>query len=79
MATLTIEQRALLEVSRGEALRLVDPETNREYVLLLADDYDQLRSMATDLNARDFYPSLHRALENEGWNDPQMDEYNVYG
>ncbi len=34
MATLTPEQRELLEQAGGEVLRLVDPDTNQQYVLL---------------------------------------------
>lgn len=79
MATLTIEQRNLLKQSNGQPLRLVDPDTNREYVLLDAEVYDQVRSVLSDLNPRDLYPALHRALRDEGWDDPQMDEYNRYG
>jgi hypothetical protein len=79
MATLTKEQRQLLQESGGEALRLVDPDTNKEYVLLPAEVYEQLRSVLTDLNPRDLYPALQRALQDEGWDDPHMDEYNRSG
>lgn len=79
MTTLTAEQRQLLHESRGEPVRLVDPDTNREYVLLAAEIYDQVRSALTDLESRELYPALHRALRDEGWDDPQMDEYNRYG
>jgi hypothetical protein len=79
MATLTIEQRNLLKQRSGEPLRLVDPDTNQEYVLLPADVYDRLQSILTDLSPRDLYPALHRALLDEGWDDPHMDEYNRYG
>jgi hypothetical protein len=74
----TIEQRKLLH-SSGEPVRLVDPDTKQEYVLLLADAYDRLRSVLSDLDPRDFYPALHRTLRDEGWDSPQMDEYNRYG
>jgi hypothetical protein len=79
MATLTKEQRQLLQESGDEVLRLVDPDTRKEYVLLPAEVYEQLRAALTDLNPRDFYPALHRALGDEGWDDPHMDEYNRYG
>ncbi len=79
MATLTAEQRKLLEEAGGEVLRLSDPETNQNYVLVRAEVYEQLRSGHADLNPRDLYPALHRALQDEGWDDPQMEEYNRYG
>ena len=79
MTILTVEQRDLLKQSGGGPVRLIDPDTNQEYVLLRTEVYDQLRPVQTDLDPRDLYPALHRALRDEGWDDPQMDEYNRYG
>jgi hypothetical protein len=79
MATLTTEQRTLLEQAGGEILRLIDPDTNQQYVLVRADVYEQLRSGQAELDPRELYPALHRALEDEGWDEPRMDEYNRYG
>jgi hypothetical protein len=79
MATLTQEQRQLLHQSGGEPVRLVDPETNQEYVLIATDHYEQLRALRSDLDPREFYPALRRALQAEGWDEPHMDEYNRYG
>jgi hypothetical protein len=79
MVILTVEQRALLKQIGGEPLQMIDPDTNQEYVLLATEVYDQLRSVLTDLDPRDLYPALHRALRADGWDDPQMDEYNRYG
>jgi hypothetical protein len=70
MATLTTEQRKLLHESRGEPVRQVDSDTNREYGLLAKEIYDQLRSAVANLEPRDFYPALHRALGDEGWDNP---------
>jgi len=79
MTALTVEQRQILAQSKEEPPRLLDPETKQEYVLVKAEVYDQLRSMLGDANPGDLYPALHRALASEGWDDPQMDEYNRYG
>jgi hypothetical protein len=79
MSTLTKEQRQLLHETAGEPLRLLDPDTNREYVLVQAEVFEQLRHLLSDLNPRELYPALHRALRDEGWDDPVMDEYNRYG
>jgi len=76
MATLTTEQRTLLQQAGGEVLRLTDPDTNQQYVLLRAEVYEQLRSGQAELDPHELYPALHRALEDEGWDEPQMDEYN---
>jgi hypothetical protein len=79
MAMLTVEQSNLLKQQSGEPVRLIDPDTNREYVLLQADLYDQFRSALTELHPRDLYPALHRAMQDESWDSPEMDEYNRYG
>ncbi|MGC8640885.1 MAG: hypothetical protein ACP5XB_13540 [Isosphaeraceae bacterium] len=78
MATVTTEQRKLLQQSSGEVLRLNDPNTDEQYVLMRASVYEQLRSRLADLDPRELYPALDRALQGEGWDDPQMDEYNRY-
>lgn len=79
MSTLTQEQRQMLRESGGDPLRLVDPDTNKEYVLVEAEVYDRCRAALTDLDPREFYPGLHRTLRDEGWDEPHMDEYNRYG
>ncbi|HUE69338.1 MAG TPA: hypothetical protein VMP01_00505 [Pirellulaceae bacterium] len=75
---LTHEQIDLLNQTGGAPLRLVNPDTNQEYVLLSAEMYEQLRGTLADIDPRETYPALHRALHSEGWDDPQMDEYNRY-
>jgi hypothetical protein len=72
MAALTAEQRKLHKEAGGEVLRLSDPETNQDNVLVRAEVCEQFRSGHADLNPRDLYPALHRALQDEGWDDPQM-------
>jgi hypothetical protein len=76
MATLTAAQRNLLKQTSGEPLRLVDPETQQEYVLLPVALHEQLRSFLPDLDPRAFHPALERALRDEGWDSPQLDAYN---
>jgi len=79
MATLTPEQRDLLKQVGQEPLRLIDPENREEYVLLRAGAYARMQALLTELDPRETYPALHRALRDEGWDDSQMDEYNRYG
>ncbi len=79
MVALTAEQQDLIRESGGAPLRLVDPSTQKHYILLEAKRYEELEALLTDGNPRDFYPLLHRAMQNEGWDDPQMEEYNQYG
>ena len=56
MSTLTPEQCRLARQSGESPLRLVDPDTNQQYVLVAADVYDRLQSVLTDPDLRDFYP-----------------------
>ena len=79
MTTLTPEQRQLLKASGAEPLRLLDPDTNEEYVLVKAEAYSQIQAVLEDLDPREMYPALHRAMHEEGWDDSQMDDYNRYG
>jgi hypothetical protein len=79
MTELTLDQRKLLEESGGQPVRLIDPDTRKQYVLVPAELYDRLRSKQADLDPRDLYPALHRVLRDEGWEEPHMDEYNRYG
>jgi hypothetical protein len=78
MAPLT-ERQKLLQEAGGDVLHLIDPENIQQYVLLRTEQYEQLRSGHADLDPRELCPALHRALQDEGWDDPQMDEYNRLG
>jgi hypothetical protein len=52
MATLTCEQIDLMNQTGGQPLRLVDPATNQEFVLLTAEVYERIHSAVTDLDRR---------------------------
>ena len=45
MATLTPEQRQELEKSGNQPLKIEDPETHTEYVIVRAEVYQRLRSL----------------------------------
>jgi hypothetical protein len=45
MATITPEQKQLVEQAGDEPVRIADVETNREYVILRADVYDRMRHL----------------------------------
>ena len=45
MTTLTPEQRQEIQRAGEEPVRLADPETRTEYVLLKADVYDRIRTL----------------------------------
>jgi hypothetical protein len=46
--TLTDDQRRAVDASAGEPVRLIDPATNRAFVLLSAEAYDRVAALAYD-------------------------------
>ncbi|HET6573049.1 MAG TPA: hypothetical protein VFG68_05565 [Fimbriiglobus sp.] len=75
--TLTDEQSRAVAAQPGEPLRLIDPVTNRAYVLLRADLYDKVRELLQGFSPPDAYPAIDRAFAT-GWDDPRMDDYDRY-
>ena len=81
MLELTEEQRRELKGSNGEVIRVFDPETKQEYVLLRAETYDRLKVLFSEES--DWTPEerLHLLAESgrrAGWDDPSMDAYDNY-
>jgi hypothetical protein len=89
MTTLTPEQRQLVEQAGGAPVRLEDPETREEYVLLKRDVYEHLLNPEEvervdlsddedrEFHPRDAYPAIDQAFA-EGWDDPKMAAYDEY-
>jgi hypothetical protein len=75
MTTLTPDQRQEVQKAAEEPVRIADPETQNEYVILRADVYDRIRALADDTRAA--YPLAMTVFRQDGWDDPQMDGYNV--
>ncbi len=70
-------QRAV-HASGGRPVRLADPETRVEYVVLQADVYDQVQSLLYDdapLSTDERRGLLVRAGLRAGWDDPEMNVY----
>ncbi len=64
--------------SRGQAgSRFADPETQIEYVIVKAEVYDRISTLADE--ARAAYRLAMKVFGQDGWDDPQMDDYNVFG
>jgi hypothetical protein len=79
MLTIPKELQQAMRISHGRPLRLTDPETQAEYVLLQADIYDQLRGLLdneTPLPPDERRAVLIQAGLRAGWDDPEMDIYN---
>lgn len=63
MLELTEQQRHAL----GEGpLRFIDPETQENYVVVRAEQFDQMRAVIDGITRR------------AGWDDPKLNEYERY-
>ena len=79
MLTIPKELQQAVRASHGRPLRLTDPETHAEYVLLQADMYDQIHRLLHDettLTPDERQAVLIQAGLRAGWDDPEMDVYN---
>lgn len=79
MITLPKDIQEAIRSSEDRPIRLTDPETNSEYVLLPADVYDQIQALFGEhstltLNERRAF--MLQAGLRAGWDDPEMDVYN---
>lgn len=72
---LTAEQLKLLE--GGRELRVIDPKTQIECVVIRADVYDRVKGLMPDLDPHETYPAVDEVM-GEDWNDPKMAEYDDY-
>lgn len=67
-----------LQSAAKTAIRVVDPETHEEYVVVNASWFDRLKEASEEIDAlRETYPAADRTFA-EGWNDPKMDDYDRY-
>ena len=79
MITLPKDLQNAVRTSEDQLIRLTDPETNSEYVLLPAELYDQARELFYEHST--LTPDEKRALMlraglRAGWDEPEMDVYN---
>ena len=78
MIALSEELRQAVKDSKGNLVRLVDPETNAEYVVLPAETFAQMQEKLYDdgpLTLEEKRAMLVKAGLRAGWNDPEMDVY----
>lgn len=79
MITMPKDIQEAVHASEDHPIRLTDPETNAQYVLLPAEVYDQIQELFYDhsLLTRDEKRALMlKAGLRAGWDDPEMDVYN---
>lgn len=80
MAELTQELCRELKSAAGKPLRVLDPETNEEYVLLTAEAFDRLSSLLQDqlFSQREKQFLIQEFGRRAGWDDPELDVYEEY-
>jgi hypothetical protein len=77
MTTLPNELRKVAEEAGDQPVQIVDPETNRRYVLLRADIYERLHLLfeGGPLSKDEQKWLLNEAGKRAGWDDPEMEVY----
>ncbi|MCI0486972.1 MAG: hypothetical protein L0229_10270 [Blastocatellia bacterium] len=81
MITMPKELRQAVRASEGRPVRVSDPETSEEYVLLPAKVYDQVSGLFYDddpLTSDERRNLLIQAGLRAGWDDPEMNVYDEF-
>ena len=80
MIALSKEIQEAVQKSEGNLIRLIDPETNVEYVVLPAETFEQMRNGVyyddSPLTEEEQNALLVEFGHRAGWDDPEMDIYN---
>ncbi len=79
MISMPKELQQAVRASQGKPVRLADPETNVEYVVLSAEVYKQMQGLFYTDNPikKDAQRNLLiKAGLRAGWDDPEMGTYN---
>ncbi len=74
-AALTPDQRQALACAKEGCLRLTDPETNENYVLIKAEVYDRFQYLSTEDTVLTTADLLDRVMANDDAHDPQLLEW----
>ena len=81
MLVLTKEQHREVSQAHGATIEVFDPETNQVFVLVPKDSFERLKGLLHDdqqLTTDELRWQLARSAEENGWNEPKMDEYDDY-
>lgn len=79
MIALTKKLQQVIQDANGQPIRLVDPKTNLEYVVLPAKIFDQIQDVfynTNPLTIEEQQALLVKVGLSVGWDDPEMDVYN---
>ncbi len=80
MIALSKEMQEAVQKSEDNLIRLIDPETNVEYVVLPAEKFEQMQNGVYyddgPITEEERRALLIQAGFRAGWDDPEMDIYN---
>ena len=80
MIALSKEIQQAVQAAKETPVRLVDPETNIEYVVVPAETFEQMRNGVyyddSPLTEEEQNALLIEFGRRAGWDDPEMDVYN---
>lgn len=80
MISIPKELRQAVKASENRPVRLTDPETHVEYILLKAEMYDRISGLLSEdasPTADERRAVLIQAGLRAAWDDPEMDIYNT--
>ena len=79
-AQLSDELRREIERQGDRPIEVVDPATNKVYLLVPREQYERLKPIFEDepLSALEQRELLRQAGQRAGWDDPEMDAYDHY-
>ena len=78
---LSDDLRQAIEEEGGRPLHIVDADTSLHYVLMRAEQYENLCALFADgeqFDPRELYPLMAKSAAAAGWDDADMDAYNDY-
>jgi hypothetical protein len=78
---LSDDLREAIEKGDGSPLLVVDADTNVRYVLMRAEQYENLSAVfaeGEEFDPRELYPLMAKSAAAAGWDEPEMDDYNHY-
>ncbi|MFQ5733490.1 MAG: hypothetical protein ACE5KM_16250 [Planctomycetaceae bacterium] len=77
---LSDEQRSAVQQHGDRPVEVVDPGTQKRYVLIAREQYERLMPLFEEepLSRQEQRDVLQRAGRRAGWDDPEMDAYDRY-
>ena len=79
-ATLSIKLQSAVAASGDDPVRVIDPRTQRVYVLIASEQYDRLTAFwdLSPVSLEEQEQAIRDAGARAGWDDPAMDVYDHY-